>query len=111
MTQAATMDDPVLAEIVRRIVEAVDPDKVVLFGSRARGQAEPGSDYDIVIIAPSDRPPGRRAGRLYLDLGDLHVPKDVLWWTPEEAAEWRNVRSHFITTALREGRVVYERAA
>jgi hypothetical protein len=48
---------------------------------------------------------------LYRALAGLGVPKDVVWWTPDEIAEWRAVRSHFITTALREGRVLYEKSA
>jgi len=41
----------------------------------------------------------------------MGVPKEIVWWTPEEVAEWRGVRSHFINTALREGTVVYEKRA
>jgi hypothetical protein len=41
----------------------------------------------------------------------LGVPKDIVWWTPEEIAEWQGVKSHFINTALREGRVLYENPA
>ena len=111
MSRVSALQDPVLSEIVRRIVDRTTPDKIVLFGSRGRGEEQAHSDYDILIIGPSERPPGKRTGRLLLELGDLHVPKDILWWTPEEVARWREVRSHFITNALREGRVVYERTA
>jgi hypothetical protein len=41
----------------------------------------------------------------------MGVAKDIVWWTPEEVAEWRGVRSHFINTVLREGRVLYEKSA
>lgn len=103
-------DDPILKEIVRRIREAIDPDKIILFGSRARGDARPDSDYDILIIAPSDEPRWRRAASLYSSLAGLGAPKDVVWWTQSEADDWRRVKSHFVTTAMREGRVVYARA-
>ena len=101
----------VLDEIVRRIVRAVDPEQVILFGSRARGEAGPRSDYDILIVAPSSLPPWKRTVPVYALLGGMGVPKDVLWRTREEVEEWGNVKSHFVTTAMREGRVLYERAS
>jgi len=103
--------DDTLAEMVRRIRDAADPDRVILFGSRARGEGGPESDFDLLIIAPSLLPRWRRTPPIYRALAGLGVPKDVLWWTPEEVAEWRGVHSHFINTVLREGRVLYERSA
>ena len=52
---------PCLGEMIARIREAVDPDRIVLFGSRARGQARPESDFDLLIIKESDQPRHRRA--------------------------------------------------
>ena len=44
-------------------------------------------------------------------LAGTGVAKDIVWWTPEEIDEWKNVRSHFISTVLREGKVLYEKPA
>ena len=107
---AETVDDRI-REMVRRIVEAVGPDRVIMFGSRARGEAGEGSDVDLMIIAPSDLPVWRRTMPLYMLLGGLGLAKDLLWWTPEEVEDWREVRSHVISRALREGKVLYEKAA
>jgi predicted nucleotidyltransferase len=104
-------DEEILQEIVRRLVDATHPDRIVLFGSRARGEAGPDSDYDILIIAPSDLPPYERTPDLYMLLGGLGISKDIVWRTPEEVADWQNVKSHFITTAIREGKVLYDVAA
>jgi uncharacterized protein len=101
----------VIGEIVARVRAVVDPCRIILFGSRGRGEAGPRSDYDILIIAPSDQPRWRRTVPVYRALAGLNVPKDVVWWTPDEIEEWRNVKSHFITTAVREGKVLYESAA
>lgn len=49
--------DPVLAEIVRRLVEAYQPERIYLFGSVARGDAGPNSDYDLLVVVPDDAPP------------------------------------------------------
>ena len=100
--------NPDVNEMVRRIAERCHPQKIILFGSRARGDARGDSDFDLLIIAPSDEPRWHRTIPIYGLLAGLGVPKDVVWWTPEEVAEWRDVRSHFISTALREGRVLYE---
>ena len=110
-------DEPTVAaesaihEMAERIRRAIDPDRIILFGSRARGGGGPGSDYDLLIVAPSPLPRGRRAAPIYGLLAGVGVPKDIVWWTPEEVEEWRGVRSHFINTALREGRVLYEKSA
>ncbi|MBL7063285.1 MAG: nucleotidyltransferase domain-containing protein [Anaerolineae bacterium] len=101
----------VVAEMVTRIREAVRPSKIVLFGSQARGEARPGSDLDLLIIAPSTLPRWRRTPPLYRLLAGMGVPKDIVWWTSEEVEEWRGVKSHFINTAMREGKVLYEKSA
>jgi len=101
----------ILQEMVRRIVAATHPDKIILFGSRARDEAGPHSDYDLLVVAPSDESEWRRTADLYWALRDLPATKDIVWWTADEIAEWKDVRSHFITTATREGHVVYERSA
>ena len=100
-----------LREMIDRIRQAVDPDRVILFGSRARGEGGEQSDYDLLIVAPSPAPRWRRTAAVYRLLAGVGVPKDIVWWTPQEIDEWRGVRSHFITTALREGRVLYEKSA
>ena len=109
MAVPAVDSDPVLAEMVRRLVAEADPDRIILFGSRARGEGSPDSDYDLLVVGPSPLPRWKRTVPLYRALAGLGVPKDILWWTPEEAAEWQGVRSHVVTQATRDGTVVYER--
>jgi predicted nucleotidyltransferase len=101
----------VLAEMAGRIAERLHPQKIVLFGSRARGDQQEDSDYDLLIIAPSNEPRWRRTIPLYQLLAGMGVPKDIVWWTPDEVAEWEAVKSHFINVALRQGVVLYEAAA
>jgi predicted nucleotidyltransferase len=102
-------NDDLIGDIVRRIVETAQPDKIILFGSRARGDARPNSDFDILVIKESNEPGYRRDAPLYLALAGLNAPVDVLVYTPEEVTDWSAVPQAFITTALREGKVVYER--
>lgn len=105
----AVVDETILAEIVRRLVEAVDPDRIILFGSRARGEERPDSDVDLMIVKASDDSSHRRVIPAYQALGGLGVSKDVVWYTPEEVNDWAGVRNHIISRALREGRVLYEK--
>lgn len=109
MAEAKQAERDVLDEIVARIVEAVDPDKIILFGSRARGDGSEHSDYDILIVSDSGVSRLQRTVPLYRALAYAPGEHDVVWWTPDEIAEWRRVKSHFITTAVREGRVIHER--
>ncbi|MBI3048238.1 MAG: nucleotidyltransferase domain-containing protein [Acidobacteria bacterium] len=104
------MLDPQLRDrIVERILQVGSPHRIVLFGSRARGDARPDSDVDLLIIEDSDLPRYRRSPRYLKALVGVFPATDVVVWTPAEVAAWRDVRHAFITTALREGRTLYER--
>lgn len=101
--------DAVLLEMVRRILAVGTPQKIVLFGSRARGDARADSDYDLLLVEHSELPRHRRAARYRRALAGLAGAKDILVWTPEEIAQWRNVPNAFVTEAVQEGVVLYER--
>lgn len=70
--------DPSLQEIVRRLLAVGTPQKIILFGSRARGDARPDSDYDLLVIEPSNLPRYRRAARYRRALIGLAPGKDIL---------------------------------
>jgi uncharacterized protein len=99
-----------LTEIVRRIRSVANPRKIVLFGSRARGEHRPDSDIDLLVIDDSSLPRHRRSIPLYAALADLpiNVDAEIVVYTPAEVVEWQEAKSAFVTTALREGRVLYE---
>lgn len=101
--------EEVLAEIVRRLVTAINPDRIILFGSRARGDFRPDSDIDLLVIKNSDEQPHRRDARAYRAVGAVGIPKDILWCTPEEVRRWADATNHVIARALSEGKVLYER--
>ena len=104
-----TTGDRLLQELTRRIRDGAHPERIILFGSRARGEARPNSDYDVLVIKESDEPRYRRTARLYTILADLPVEVEVLVYTPGEVAEWSRVPQAFVTTAMREGIVLYKR--
>ena len=106
---SATTSEQLLQTIVQRLLAAGQPQKIILFGSQARGQAGRDSDYDLLVIENSSQPRYRGAVSYRRALKDLGTSKDIVVWTPREIAEWQNVPNAFITTALREGVVLYER--
>ncbi len=76
---AARRSDPVVGEIVRRLVEAYRPERVYLFGSAARGEVGPNSDYDVLLVVPDDASaPRLRARRAYEVLWGIGVAVDVV---------------------------------
>lgn len=101
--------DELLAEMVQRIQAVGDPIKIILFGSRTRDDARPDSDIDILIVEEADLPRYKRAPRYLRALVGLFPSKDIVVWTPSEIEEWAGVPNAFITTALHEGKVLYER--
>ena len=102
--------EELLQEVVRRILSVGNPLKIVLFGSHARGDARPDSDLDILIIEEdSALPDVHRPTRYRMALLGLHPSKDIIVRTESAVKEWAGVRMHFLTTALRTGRLLYER--
>ncbi len=105
--ETTVTSENVLDAMTRRIVALVHPQRIVLFGSRARGDSRTGSDFDLLIVAPSAEPDYRRTVPVYRALKGMGVTKDIVWFTPEEIERWRNLKGHFIHTILREGKDLY----
>ncbi len=98
----------ILSDMVTRICQAGSPEKIVLFGSRARGDADADSDIDLLVVESSSLPRYKRAARYRKAVAGLFIAKDIVVWSPEEIEEWKSVPNAFITSVLREGRVLYE---
>jgi predicted nucleotidyltransferase len=101
------IDEALVSEIVLRMRAAGRPERIVLFGSRARGTARADSDIDLLVIEPSTLPRYKRAVPYLRALMGLFPAKDIVVWTPEEVEAWSGNQNVFITTALREGRVLF----
>lgn len=97
--------------MVLRIVQACDPEKVILFGSHATGHARPGSDLDFLVITRHGESKRQVAVELYRALRDAGVAKDIIVVRPEEFERYRDVIGTVIYPAAREGKILYERAA
>lgn len=103
--------DEKIKEIVRRIVDGFDPEKIILFGSHARGKAGPDADFDLLVVMRVAGSKRKEATRIDLALYGVDMPVDLIVVTPEEVERFRDVIGTIIYPALREGKVLYERAA
>ena len=104
-------ENPELKPITECIIREYQPDKIILFGSWARGDADEQSDIDLLVISDREKklPRYKRGLDVRLLLSRFRSPKDILFYTHEDVERWRDVPQTFIHTVLREGRLLYER--
>ena len=103
-----TPENPQLyQEIIRRIVAAANPIKVILFGSRARGTARPGSDLDLLVIERDPVSARQEAIRLRRLLRDLEIPIDIIVVAQSFAERYGDIPGSVLYPAFREGLVLY----
>lgn len=101
------LDPAALEDIVRRVVQVAGPERIILFGSAARGTMGPHSDVDLLVIKAGTYRKRDVAKEIYRALRDVDEPVEVVVVTPEDVDRYRNVHPSVIKPALREGRVVY----
>lgn len=102
-----TLDEEILQEIVRRIVEVAQPEKIILFGSAARGEMGPNSDVDLLVIKGGEFNQSSLVGDIYMNLHGVGQAVDVILVTPEQVERYRNTHCLVIAPALREGKEIY----
>lgn len=108
-----TNQETLLQQMVETIVREVSPETVILFGSRARGDARSDSDVDLLVVETEPFSPQRsrrkETARLYMALRGLAISKDILLYSRDEFERWKNSLNHVVGSAHREGRVLYGR--
>ena len=100
-----------LREMTDSIVRNFSPDKIILFGSRARGQANTDSDVDFLVVMEYGA--SKRDAQLAIKkkLRHFTIPQDIFVVSPEELDRYKNLRGLIYGIALREGKILYERAS
>lgn len=98
---------PMLDLLVARIVETVQPRRIILFGSAARGQMGPHSDVDLLVVMPDGVHRRKTAQRLYRTLAGLGIAKDIVVVSESDVRQFADEPSLVICPALREGRELY----
>lgn len=109
----SSYDEALLTKMVETIVREVSPETIILFGSRARGDARSDSDVDLLVVETEPFSPQRsrrkEAARLYMALRELAISKDILLYSRDEFERWKNSLNHVVGRAYREGRVLHGR--
>lgn len=108
-TRFRPVTEELLREVTKRIVEAFDPEKIILFGSHAYGTPTPDSDVDLLIIMESDERPAKRSMRVSKVLQPRPFPMDILVRTPQEVARRLSLGDYFFIEIMKRGKVLYER--
>ena len=106
MQQRKTLAQETLREIIQRIVEVAQPEKIILFGSAAREEMGPHSDIDLLVIK-SGANRLELTGQIYRHMHGVGEAVDVVVVTPEDVERYRDSHALVIAPALREGKVVY----
>jgi predicted nucleotidyltransferase len=99
-----------IQRMVRRIVRDFHPERVILFGSHARGEAGPDSDVDLLVVMPFKGLRHRKQVEIRVALHDIQVPIDIIVTSPEDFAWRQNVVGTIEYPAVREGKVLYARS-
>ena len=108
MMKTQGLDQETLDDIIRRVVETAKPERIILFGSAARGEMNRHSDVDLLIVKEG-ADAGLRA-RVYEKLYGVRVAVDAILVSPADVERYRNSHALVIKPALLEGRVVYDAA-
>jgi len=95
---------------IERLVRAFAPERIVLFGSYAKGTAGPGSDVDLIVIADIEGAPEAHLRRARQLVADSFPVVDIVLCTPEDIAEAPTARSPFLLSVLESGTIVYRRS-
>ena len=109
MRVSAGPTQPLLDKVRSCLLSALDPqpERIVAFGSRVRGDARPQSDLDLIVVLRTNASPAERAVVCGRPLRGLGVALDVIVYTPEEYARYRTYPSSIVRTAEREGIVLH----
>ncbi len=100
--------DPVLAEMVDRLIATLHPQRIYLFGSRARGDSGPDSDYDLLVVVEcAAEPTYRLSQRGYRALRGIPVAVDVVVWDRATFDARLHLKASFPATVVREGRLIH----
>jgi predicted nucleotidyltransferase len=100
-------EDKTIEEIVRRIIATVQPDRIILFGSHARGAAAPDSDIDLVVVVSGNIHRRKTAQKIYMNLIGVGRSVDVIVLKPEDLEKYKNSAGVIIPEILREGKELY----
>jgi predicted nucleotidyltransferase len=102
-----TVREDTLKEIIKRVVDISHPERIIMFGSAARGEMNPNSDVDLLVIKDGEYDQSLLAGDIYMNLHGIKQAVDVILVTSEQVERYRNTHCLVIAPALKEGKEIY----
>ena len=105
--QTVQFNEQILQEIIRRVVEVAHPEKIILFGSAARGKMGPNSDVDLVVVMNTSAHRRRTSQTIYRHLIGVGFAADIVVVTDEDIEQYKDHPGLIIRSALEEGKIVY----
>lgn len=102
------MSPKTLQQILERVVEVAQPEKIILFGSVVRGEMEPESDVDLLVVVRGTVHRRDLAGKIYRNLHGVPVPVDVVVVTEDDIETFSDKIGTILHPALKEGIILYE---
>ncbi len=105
-SEQTTIQDQI-QEMVNRIVRKFDPERIILFGSQARGDANKDSDVDLLVVMEVDGLKRDKQVEIRIELHDIVVPKDIVVVTPREYISYQSIAGTIPRVAVKEGVVLY----
>jgi predicted nucleotidyltransferase len=109
MRAANSIERKEIQQVVQRIVSGFRPEKIILFGSHARGDAGPDSDVDLLVVMPVEGSKREKAVEIGVALHDIRLPKDIIVTTPEAFESRKEIVGTIERPAARQGKVLYAR--
>ena len=103
------LSQELIDEIVRRVLTVGQPDKIILFGSAARGDLDPDSDVDLLVLRETIADRYSEAGAIYQAMYSYRYPCDIVLMSTDWFARFKNVAGTVAYPANKEGRLIYGR--
>ena len=97
----------ILHEIIKRILDVVQPKNIILFGSAVRGEMGANSDIDLLVVVPSGLHRRKTAQKIYRNLIGLGFAVDIIVVTEDDIEQFKDHNGMVIQPALEEGKVLY----
>ena len=109
MTIAVQSSQELLDEVILRIREVSNPEQIILFGSSARGNSQPDSDFDILVVKGEVESTRKETSDIYWALADIPLPVDIVVVRKKYLEKYKNIIGTVIRPAVREGVILYAR--
>lgn len=103
------LNKKILQNAITAIVKAVNPSKIIIFGSYAREDADEGSDIDLLVIEDKHKDKGLEMVKIRNAIGDIGIGVDVLVYSEKDIKELGHLRSSTLYWALKDGKILYEK--